>query len=229
MGTPTQPAQKYLNDLIAGREIPAGKYQEHIDALLADIEAGGRGPDGKDLDTAGRTSRAIDWLKRQPKTAGAAAGTGNGSGRSDIESPGVFVYPPGEGSVLYVVRWSRRKGESGERHLYACELVELKATEGDRMDEHFGEARFKHVFDPEAHMMRYLREEHRMPVSDLESFMLKYSQCVNCGLWLKLFTSQNHTTPSGNPTPMGDTCYENCFGHEAMLDSKRRAREKART
>jgi hypothetical protein len=201
MSMPSGPAVKYLRDLMEKKVVPAGAYADRLVTLLGDIEG------GVDNDTAGRCSRAIDWLKGQSWKPREGKGKGGGGRGSDITAPGVFMLD----HVPYVVRWTRRRGGE-ERRLYACELVELTAGEGDRSDETGGRVRFRHEYRPG--LMRTLREEHRVEGPALEELMNRYCQCIMCGIWLKLWTSQNQLDPAGNRVMMGDTCYENAFGRK---------------
>jgi hypothetical protein len=105
-------------------------------------------------------STLIDRLKQSPMDS------------SELVGPGVYRRDDLE---IFVVKWNR-----AGTNVYAKRLVEVA---GERLNEDDERVKVDFTYDPEA--LRTLRPDHHMTLEQARPFLIRYTNCMVCGITLK--------------------------------------------
>jgi hypothetical protein len=97
---------------------------------------------------------------------------------SEPAACGVYKRVDKSGERIYVVRQFKPQGES-EHVRYAREIVELRDSQGDRVNAHGEAVRIEEIKAPK--MQWSLRADEAMPMADVLALSLQWSNCLICG------------------------------------------------
>lgn len=130
-------------------------------------------------------STLIDRLKQAPLDT------------DELVSPGVYRRDDLE---IFVVRWNRARTA-----VYSKRLVEVS---GERLNEDDERVRVDFTYDPDA--LRTLRPEHHMTLEQARPFLIRYANCMVCGVVLKAAASVERS--------IGPVCVKMFLGAELSTE-----------